>query len=295
MTVANLPSWAPASIDPSKLQQIPGGGDFGFPGAYGPSLTEGGLNFTPGGNTASGFYTTRGMPGGGTQSVYYNPQGQATDVSGHNPDTGSLLDNIIKYGAMAGGAVAAGGGLMGFGSPGPGAAALGGSSDLVAGAGAAAPELGGAAGTGMTFDNSALVDQIANTAGANVAPQLASDASNIAAQGMAGIEGDIGAGSSGLSSLLNKDLANALMKAGGQIFGGPGGGSAGGQVAGGGNFSGSAPRSFATYDAGESGMPQQASVHFAPVGPVSYGGGQSPAMLAAALREMTGRNYGGYV
>lgn len=294
MTIANLPSWAPASIDPSKLQPIPGGGDLGLMGAaYGPSLTEGGLNFTPGGNTASGFYSTRGMPGGGTQSVYYNPQGQATDVAGHNPDTGSLLDSLIKYGAMAGGAVAAGGGLLGLGTPGPGAAALGGSPvELGGGAGAfVGPPADLAGAGGMTFDNSALVDQIANTAGANVAPQLASDASSIAAQGAAGIAGDVGAGSSDLSSLLNQDLTKALLKAGGQLMGGGGGNTGGNTGLGGGGYGG---RSFATYDAGEPGMPQQPAQRFAPVGPVSYNPG-SPAMLASALREMTGRNYGGIV
>lgn len=182
-------------------------------------------NQAPNSGLSAGSTFVIHTPDGGQQNIdykldpktgYYVP----SSASGASNSTG-LVDNLIKYGAMAGSAVAGGAGALGYGSAGPGASALGGSADAIGGAAGGAAAGGAAAGGGaMTFDPSGMADQIAATAGQNVAPQLATDASNIAAAGDAGITADIGSGGSSLLSSLNSakttydriKLANQLLK-----------------------------------------------------------------------------------
>lgn len=212
-------------------------------GSYqGPAANEAWSNATPV-NSVTGQPTTAGSTfsyhvgnvtpsngltiygkNGATQNIQYGQQNGywvPTSASGFNNQT-SIGDQILQGAAIAGAAIPTGaalGNLMGLTSvpmtASPGAAALGGSAPAgvggaVGGVGGAVGGVGGAA-PGMTVDLSALPGQIADTAAANVAPQLAADAGAISANSAGAIAADAGAGGGLLGSLSNIGSGSNLL------------------------------------------------------------------------------------
>lgn len=127
----------------------------------------------------------------------------APDIAGFSPSAIAPSAPLDTSGMASLGDASGGGSLLG----------PGGGSSLGGGA------IGGGGGTpgGMTFDNSGLVNDIANSASQSSAPSIASDASNIAQQGAAGIANDASPSFlSKLGSILQQKLPGQLLQFGNQ-------------------------------------------------------------------------------
>jgi hypothetical protein len=324
-TFGNGPNQASVTANPDAPKSNGPGSQAQYAASFAPSAGSP-LVVNTGGGGGSSFLNA---PGGQTIQYGLDPKtGYEVPISarGSAPGTSDIWDSIVPAvlgtaalggaGALAAGAGAAGAGaagadvassiadptlgfISGAGAPGE----LAGGIDLGAvaplGAGGAAAGAGG-----MVLDNSALINDIANTAAGNVAPQLQADLSAGAAAGDAGITADIGGGS-GLGSALrslasNKNLLGALSKVIGGLAGGGTATIGGGTNAAGGTGSAGAPGSYGGGTAGgiaplSAGTPTgvQPTQH---VNPISYQAlGQSPTsnpMLSLALREMLGQQNG---